>query len=115
MAVAGVACVALAGCSSARSADANGTLACQHVAASLRLYRAATTATDPQVEARDMKAALGQLRAALPLAAIAATSSGRWQALQTTLSEASRVPESQLVNALSAQCPGSAPSSGSAG
>ncbi len=97
----------LAGCSSARSAGANGALACQHVAASLRLYRAATATADPQLAARDREAALGELRAALPLAAIAATSSGQWQALQTTLSESVRVPESQLISALSAQCPGS--------
>ncbi len=106
--------MALAGCSSARSPEANGRLACQHVAASLRLYRAATTA-DPQLAAQDKRAALDQLRAALPLAAIAATSSGQWQALQTTLSESSRVPESKLVGALAAQCQGSGPASSPAG
>lgn len=105
----------LAGCSTAPSAGANGARACQHVARSLSLYRAAAATADPQVAATYKREALDQLRAALPLAAIAATASGQWQALQTTLSESTRVPEGQLVNALSDQCPGAAPSSTPAG
>ena len=48
--------------------------------------------------------ALIQLSDALPLAAIAAGEDTEWQALDATLSETSRVPERNLVHALSAQC-----------
>ncbi|MHB8438064.1 MAG: hypothetical protein ACYDD4_02730 [Acidimicrobiales bacterium] len=92
----------LSGCANAR---ANGLVgqACVHVEASLRLYRASVSAP-PDVQMADQAAALAQLRLALPIAAQAAGESPQWQAFMTTLSESSRVPESDLVQALSDQC-----------
>jgi len=78
--------------------------ACTHVDRSLTLYRSAGHATSAQAQATLVAAALAELRAALPLAATAAGQSAQWQALTTTLSESSRVPESDLVNALQQQC-----------
>ena len=48
--------------------------------------------------------ALGDVRRALPLAAIAAGEDTSWQALEATLSETNRVPLPRLVRALTAQC-----------
>jgi len=48
--------------------------------------------------------ALDEVRAALPLAAIAAGEDTTWQALGATLSESSRVPLHYLSSALAAQC-----------
>jgi len=50
--------------------------------------------------------ALDQIRAALPLAAVAAGEDTTWQALEATLSESNRVPLRYLLPALSAQCAG---------
>jgi len=47
---------------------------------------------------------MADLRAALPIAAVAAGQSAQWQPLMTTLSESSRVPEQYLVKALTAEC-----------
>jgi hypothetical protein len=78
--------------------------ACTHVARALTLFnRAQGEGTSPQAQA-DASASMAQLRAALPIAAIAAGQSAHWQALMTTLSESSRVPEAYLVQALTAQC-----------
>jgi hypothetical protein len=78
--------------------------ACAHVDGALSLYaRAQTEGTSPQA-ATDDAASLSELRAALPIASVAAGQSPRWQALMTTLSESARVPEAYLVHALDAQC-----------
>ena len=77
--------------------------ACDHVHRSIALYARSTT-DPPASRAADAAAAVAQLRAALPLAATAAGEDSQWQALVTTLSESSRVPESDLVPALQAQC-----------
>ena len=67
------------------------------------MERKATSATGAR--ATLLKAeALDQVRLALPLAALAAGEDTSWQALEATLSESSRVPLSNLVTALSAQC-----------
>lgn len=78
--------------------------ACTHVQRSLALYQESTAATSPVVAQADNTAALKQLRAALPLAATAAGENAQWDAFMTTISESSRVPESDLVRALQAQC-----------
>ncbi|HMK99070.1 MAG TPA: hypothetical protein VK428_02660 [Acidimicrobiales bacterium] len=87
---------------------------------SLSLYQASTTTSSSATAQADSAAALQQLRDALPLAATAAGEDAEWQAFMTTLSETSRVPESDLVTALSQQCssvadggigPGSPPTS----
>jgi hypothetical protein len=72
--------------------------ACRHVERSLSLLARADT--DPALASE----AATELRMALPLASLAASEDGQWQALQTTLSESPRVDESRLTHALSAQC-----------
>jgi hypothetical protein len=77
--------------------------ACSHVERGLAAERKATSASP--VQAIQLKAeALEQVRAALPLAAVAAGDDTDWQALEMTLSESSRVPLKYLVGALAAQC-----------
>jgi pectin methylesterase-like acyl-CoA thioesterase len=94
--------VALTGCA---SGDAAGLArqACSHVELGLAAERKASTASRP--EANHLEAvALDQVRAALPLAAVAAGEDTSWQALDATLSESNRVPLHYLVSALTAQC-----------
>ncbi len=91
----------LTGCSSQASSLASQ--ACAHVERGLAMERKASSATGAR--ATLLKAeALDQVRAALPLAALAAGEDTSWQALEATLSESSRVPLSNLVTALSDQC-----------
>lgn len=78
--------------------------ACGHVQRSISLYQAAQSAGSPAAQQQKAAAALAELRQALPLAATAAGESAQWQALMTTLTESSRVPESDLVSALQQQC-----------
>jgi hypothetical protein len=78
--------------------------ACHHVEVSLVLYRESVRATDPTVAAADLARAQGQLQDASPLAAQAAGQAPQWQALMATLAENSRLPESDLVQALQDQC-----------
>ena len=78
--------------------------ACAHVERSVALYTSSEHGRAPATAAQDRAKALAQLRQALPIAARAAGDSGEWQALMTTLSESSRVPEHLLVHALRRQC-----------
>ncbi len=79
--------------------------ACGHIHQSLTLTdQASRTGTDPALANDLSQQAYLQLREALPLAAQAASQNGQWQALMTTISESNRVPESDLVTALTAQC-----------
>jgi hypothetical protein len=95
--------VSLSGCANSDGL-ALARKACRHVDRSLALYRSAgqrpASARAAGIQAR----ALAQLRSALPIAATAAGEEPQWQALMTTLSESTRVPESKLVYALEAQC-----------
>ena len=84
--------------------SSSATAACRHVDRSLALFDQAQHAGDPAVATSLTNQAYVELRVALPLAADAAAADGRWQALMTTLSETSSVPEKDLVTALSAQC-----------
>jgi len=78
--------------------------ACRHVAASVEIYgRSQRDPGSPQ-STREEAEAVEQLRDALPIAATAAGESSQWQALMTTLSESTRLPESELENALESQC-----------
>jgi hypothetical protein len=96
-------CLAMvAGCSA--SSDSTAKQACQHVERSLRLYAQAASNPDPAAADRERVDALVELRTALPLASVAAASSGQWEALRTTLSESPNVDESRLVAALTQQC-----------
>ena len=92
-----------AGCGGS-SASALGHRACLEVSASLHRYASVGPAATGSRASERRAAALTPLRAALPLAALAASSDGQWQALEATLSESSRVPEFDLVSALDAEC-----------
>ena len=78
--------------------------ACSHVNASIALFARSEHQSDPTTASALKQRANLELRAALPIAAQAAFHDGQWQALMTTVSESSRVPESSLVGALRAQC-----------
>jgi hypothetical protein len=93
----------LSGCGSP-SAGTLATQACTKVERSIGLFNHAAYARTPARAAADRRAALIELRAALPLAAIAAGDDGTFQGLEATLSESNRVPEFRLIHALSAQC-----------
>ncbi len=70
---------------------------CAHVNASISLYERSATATDPvRAKALADKAYL-ELLAAIPIAAQAAYHDIQWESLSATLSEANRVPESELA------------------
>ena len=77
---------------------------CKHVNTSLALLTKAGHATDPTTAADLRNKAYLALLPAIPIAAQAAYHDVTWQSLSTTLSEASRVPESELVPSLRAQC-----------
>ncbi|HUZ20820.1 MAG TPA: hypothetical protein VMU75_09670 [Acidimicrobiales bacterium] len=93
---------ALAACG--QGSSALGHKACVEVSRSLRLFHQSESSPDPSKAASLRSQALIELRRALPSAALAGASDGQWQALMATLSESSRVPEADLVTALSAQC-----------
>jgi hypothetical protein len=93
---------ALSGCASS-DALALARQACGHVDKSLALY-VRSRAEQGTVADHDRTDALQQLRDGLPSAATAAGEDGQWQALMTTISESSRVPEVDLVQALRIQC-----------
>jgi len=94
--------VLLAGCANA-DAQNQARQACTHVGRALALFARANAEPAGQ-SGPDLAASLAELRAALPIAAVAAGQSAQWQPLMTTLSESSRVPEAYLVHALSAEC-----------
>ena len=94
---------ALSGCGSA-DGQALALQACAHVDRSLALYAASLKASSPAVSHREQAQAYDQLRAALPLAAMATSNDGRWNALMTTISESARVQEALLTTALRDQC-----------
>ncbi|MGC8466271.1 MAG: hypothetical protein ACP5O0_10175 [Acidimicrobiales bacterium] len=77
--------------------------ACQLVHRSISLYRSSQETGAHNAQGLQGRA-LTLLRQALPLAALAASTNGSWQALQATLSETNRVNEGKLINALTQQC-----------
>lgn len=81
--------------------------ACAHVELGLAAEHKAASVGAAQA-ARLEGEALDQIRAALPLAAVAANDDTTWQALDATLSESNRVPLRYLIPALTAQCGSSA-------
>jgi ABC-type phosphate/phosphonate transport system substrate-binding protein len=98
----------MAGCGGG-GANAEGQQACAYVETSLRLYAEAVAdqrAGDAARASSERAQALSQLRLALPLAARAVNADGTWQPLEATLSESNRVPEGNLVTALTDQCQG---------
>lgn len=97
----GCAAVLLTGCQ--QSSEAEAQAACRYVSSSIALFDRSQHAGAAAASA-DQADALRQLRLALPKAALASTQNGGWDALVTTLSETSRVPEANLVSALTQQC-----------
>ncbi len=81
--------------------------ACAQVERALAAERQVASASAPRA-AHLEAAALDDVRAALPLAALAAGDDTSWQALDATLSESNRVPLRYLLHALSDQCANSA-------
>jgi hypothetical protein len=78
--------------------------ACHHVKLSLALFRASEHEANAEVASSDLAQAQAELQTASPLAAEAAGQAPQWQALMATLAENSRLPESDLVQALQQQC-----------
>ncbi len=95
--------VTLSSCGGSQAA-ALGHTACVDVATSLREFAASRRDATPASARRERAQALDELRRALPPAALAGSGGGAWEALTATLSESSRVPEVDLVDALTAQC-----------
>ncbi len=94
--------VLLSGCQQVNQTEARA--ACGYVNSSIALLTRSEHDASPAAASNDRATALLQLRLALPQAALASTKNGGWDALVTTLSETSRVPESYLVPALTQQC-----------
>jgi hypothetical protein len=95
----------LTGCSSGSGSRNLADQACAHIERGLAAeHRASTVGSARGTLLRTE--ALDQIRAALPLAAVAAGEDTTWQALEATLSESNRVPLRYLLPALSAQCAG---------
>lgn len=85
------------------STSATGAAACKDVTRSLALYHRSEQQSGATA-AHTRADALTALRHALRKAALIGSAGGSWQALAATLQESNRVPESDLVHALSAQC-----------
>ncbi len=83
---------------------------------SINLYESSLANKTASEATRLQDEAYDQLQLGLQPAALAAGDNGQWQALMTTISESSRVPEGVLVSALRLQCavaetPGATPPS----
>jgi hypothetical protein len=91
----------LAACGS--NSDAFGNQACVHVEQSITWFKQSTETTGASAKALVTKAS-DALASALRPASLAASGDTNWQALAATLSESSRVTESQLVHALADEC-----------
>jgi hypothetical protein len=104
---AGAATLVAAGAVLSACAASAGDLArasCAHVNTSISLYERSTSTSDPvRAKALADKAYL-ELLAAIPIAAQAAYHDIQWESLSATLAEAGRVPESELLPSLRAQC-----------
>ena len=95
--------LAVSACGSG-AATSEARSACNRIEHSLTLYRQSLTATSPAKAQALATQAQGALLAALPFASAATSNDGSFNALMTTLSEATRVPEKYLVDSLSLQC-----------
>jgi hypothetical protein len=94
--------------------------ACAYVNSSITTYESSLAIKDATTKAEVQQKAYNELQLALQPAALATTDNSQWQALMTTISESSRVPEGVLVSALQQQCAvanggGNAPSPASGG
>ncbi len=103
----GVAALFLAGGALSACGASAGDLArasCSHVNDSIKLFDQASRTPDTTAAASLRQKAYLQLLAAIPIAAQAAYHDIGWEALSATLSEANRVPESELIPSLHIQC-----------
>ena len=100
--VGAVGAFALSACSGAGSSLAQQ--ACVHVDASIRLFTQAEHATDAAVAQSKATKAAAELAKAEPIAARANSTDPAYNPLMTTLQEASRTSEANLIPALRAQC-----------
>jgi hypothetical protein len=78
--------------------------ACGYVNTSLSLYESSLIPAHHDQATHLQGQAYDQLQLGLQPAALAAGDDPKWQALMTTISESSRVPEGVLVSALQQQC-----------
>jgi hypothetical protein len=95
--------VVAAACST-QDGDALARQACGYVSSSITLYDSSLSGKTPNEAIHLQDEAYDQLQLGLQPAALAAGDNGQWQALMTTISESSRVPERVLVSALQQQC-----------
>jgi hypothetical protein len=95
--------IAAAGCGN-QDALTLARQSCTFVNSSIVLYESSLTAKTPKQRKSLLDQAYSRLSMALQPAALASTDNSQWQALMTTISESSRVPESVLVGALQQQC-----------
>ena len=101
---AAIVAAALALSSCGGGANALGDQACAHVERSLTLLQQSSRAVGTKAQTLETRAS-DELRSALRPASLAASEDGAdWQALAATISESSRVAESNLVHALSDEC-----------
>jgi translation initiation factor 2B subunit (eIF-2B alpha/beta/delta family) len=95
--------IAAAGCGN-QSGLTLARQACTYVNSSISLYDSSLTAKTQKQRTALANQAYSRLSLALQPAALATSDNSQWQALMTTISESSRVPESVLVSALQQQC-----------
>ncbi len=95
--------IAASGCGNS-GAISDAQSACRQVSKSIALYASITPSTPADQAAQIASMAQSELLAALPHAAAATSADGTYNALMTTIGEASRVPENLLIPALKAQC-----------
>jgi hypothetical protein len=78
--------------------------ACGYVNSSIALYQSSLSKKNSADATHLQDEAYNELQLGLQPASLAAGDDQQWQALQTTISETSRVPEGVLVSALQLQC-----------
>ena len=97
-----VASLTLAACG--QDGIGNARAACRFVDRGISLYDQSTRTTDLATQQRLRDLARSQFLQGVGLAGAANSQSGQWNALMTTLTEASRVPVGNLVPTLRRQC-----------
>jgi hypothetical protein len=99
----GAASIAVSACGT-QSGLALAKQACGYVSSSISTYQSSLTVKDAATKNQIQQKAYDELQLAMQPAALATSDDSQWQALMTTISEGSRVPEAVLVSALQQQC-----------
>lgn len=94
--------VLLSSCGSSGALN-NAKASCRKVSRSITLYEKSLTAPPAQAAALRNQAG-SELQLAAGAAALATSADGSFNALMTTISESTRVPENLLIPALRSQC-----------